>query len=213
MKEKLATRMRRKVWAWGGILLFMGGMHTAQAATIDEIMISPPNPTASDEIQVYVRGVHANGCFPREPQVSISGREIHVHFTWPPKPPAGSFNECVLVETAWSAHVPILHGFNAYDGENQVIVSWEETGGELARTTFVVRGKRVVGGQPTGLTTRRILCKNLTTGKKKVIRGDVGTWDCEAAGLKVNPGDKIEQRIIGTAKGICLYPYTYQDCP
>ena len=79
----------------------------------------------------------------------------------------------------------------------------------MLRTTFTVTAKKEVGGQATGLTTRRILCKNLTTGTRKTIKGDVGTWDCEAAGLKVNPGDKIEQRVIGIAKEIC----PHQDCP
>lgn len=51
----------------------------------------------------------------------------------------------------------------------------------------------------TGMTTRRIVCKNLTTGKSKVIAGNADTWNCEAAGLKVKPGDKVWMTVKGVA--------------
>ena len=59
-----------------------------------------------------------------------------------------------------------------------------------------------VGGSVAGMspTTGKVTCQNLTT-KKKVkitIPAGVRSWDCEEAGLVVNPGDKIKQTITVT---------------
>jgi len=57
-----------------------------------------------------------------------------------------------------------------------------------------------VGGTVTGVNPRRVVCKNLTTRKHVTILLDgVTAWDCEAAGLVVNPGDRIWQTVIGIA--------------
>jgi hypothetical protein len=58
-----------------------------------------------------------------------------------------------------------------------------------------------IGGEVTGLVVRTIDCKNKTT-KQKVrimVNGSTTTWDCEAAGLIVSPGDKIDIKIKGNA--------------
>jgi hypothetical protein len=46
---------------------------------------------------------------------------------------------------------------------------------------------------------RLIVCRNLTTDKHVVIRPDKPSWSCEAAGLKVTPGDIIRIHILGGA--------------
>jgi len=54
-----------------------------------------------------------------------------------------------------------------------------------------------VGGSVTrmGPTMGRVICRNVTTREtvKIKIPAGVRTWDCEQAGLVVNPGDKIKQ--------------------
>lgn len=59
-----------------------------------------------------------------------------------------------------------------------------------------------VGGAVTGMspTTGKVICRNLTTKKtvKIIIPAGVRSWDCELAGLAVNPGDKIKQMITVT---------------
>jgi hypothetical protein len=57
-----------------------------------------------------------------------------------------------------------------------------------------------VGGSVTGVSPRRAICLNQTTGQRVIIPlwGAV-SWDCGAAGLVVNPGDTIRQTVIGTA--------------
>jgi outer membrane protein assembly factor BamB len=59
-----------------------------------------------------------------------------------------------------------------------------------------------VGGAVTGMSpmTGKVTCRNLTTKKNVKITLPVGVrlWDCEQAGLVVNPGDKIKQMITVT---------------
>lgn len=57
-----------------------------------------------------------------------------------------------------------------------------------------------VGGSITGAEGARILCRNLTSGQS--VTGQLGgetSWDCEAFGLQVNPGDVIIQQVKGRA--------------
>jgi hypothetical protein len=58
-----------------------------------------------------------------------------------------------------------------------------------------------VGGSVSAIRPRKVDCLNLTTRQRVSIElGVVTSWDCEAAGLIVNPGDKILQTVIGRAK-------------
>jgi hypothetical protein len=57
-----------------------------------------------------------------------------------------------------------------------------------------------VGGSVTGVSPRRVICLNRTTGQRVTIPlGGATSWDCGAAGLVVNPGDTIRQTVVGTA--------------
>jgi hypothetical protein len=56
-----------------------------------------------------------------------------------------------------------------------------------------------VGGAVTGVSPRRVVCENLTTGKRVVIRDGARTWNCEQEGLVVNTGDRIQIEVRGTA--------------
>lgn len=55
-----------------------------------------------------------------------------------------------------------------------------------------------VGGSVTGVNQRTVTCQNLTTGQS-VSLGNRASWNCEAGGLRVNPGDRIRQTVTGTA--------------
>lgn len=59
--------------------------------------------------------------------------------------------------------------------------------------------KPSVGGIVTGVSPRRITCTNTTTGQTVIVPPGARTWDCEAAGLDVLPGDRISQTINGLA--------------
>jgi WD40 repeat protein len=58
-----------------------------------------------------------------------------------------------------------------------------------------------VGGSVTGLDTTKARCVNRTTGDSVVISlAGITSWDCEAAGLVVNPGDAIHIGVYGNAE-------------
>ncbi|MBI3449252.1 MAG: hypothetical protein HY049_10095 [Acidobacteria bacterium] len=70
---------------------------------------------------------------------------------------------------------------------------------EAGHATITARPPSV-SGSATGVTTRRVICQNLTTHEEVTIHlAGATTWDCEAAGLVVHPGDIIVQRVKGTA--------------
>jgi hypothetical protein len=56
-----------------------------------------------------------------------------------------------------------------------------------------------VGGAVTGVNPRRVVCRNLTTMQTVIIQDGSRSWDCEAAGLVVHTGDRIQQTVRGLA--------------
>lgn len=56
-----------------------------------------------------------------------------------------------------------------------------------------------VGGSVTDVTPSRVVCINVTRRQIVQIQDGAKSWNCEAAGLVVNPGDKILQTILGRA--------------
>jgi hypothetical protein len=81
--------------------------------------------------------------------------------------------------------------------------SFENGSAEITNFTFI-QGVPAVGGLITGAYPQKgtVTCRNLTTRKTVRIPLKPATaWDCEAAGLAVNPGDKmrIQLQETGTA--------------
>lgn len=56
-----------------------------------------------------------------------------------------------------------------------------------------------VRGSVTGVTPRRVVCINVTRRQTVQIQDGATSWNCEGAGLVVNPGDKILLTILGRA--------------
>lgn len=62
-------------------------------------------------------------------------------------------------------------------------------------------GPEPVGGTVTGQLGVQAICKNNTTGQAvTILLSGAKSWDCEAAGLVVNPGDIIIQLPVGIAE-------------
>lgn len=58
-----------------------------------------------------------------------------------------------------------------------------------------------VGGSVTGVSGKTVICRNMTTGQSvKILLGGAKSWNCEDAGLVVNPGDRIRQIVTGIAE-------------
>lgn len=168
------------------------------------VAIIPSNPTGDDDdIFVAIYGTWSNHCIPRDAKLSLSGNMIHIDF---PLLPAHTV--CAQALQEWGEIIPVQleQYYPGYTTTYNVIVTQGST--ELAQYSFVVKPSNdvsiptndTVGGSSTAVNLRRITCKNLTTKKKKIIKNPVGSWNCEASGLIVNPGDRIEQTLIGRAK-------------
>ena len=87
---------------------------------------------------------------------------------------------------------------------------WRRCSNGTIQVTFEepdVRGHFIFEGENIGVfhytkqagSSVPVVCKNLTTGQRVVIRGVATSWDCEAAGLVVHPGNLIQQTVTGTA--------------
>ena len=73
-------------------------------------------------------------------------------------------------------------------------------GGHIRNSAELYDNVAVVGGAVTGFQPRRVQCTNRTTGQTIVIAhmaDGVTSWDCAAAGLVVNPGDRIHLEVNG----------------
>lgn len=200
MNSKLSVVKRYIAYAFSGIALAMGSGCFVEAATINEFVIVPPNPMSDDLVQVTIKGYWSGGnvsCIPGEPDISINGKNIQVHYTTPSNPSACS-TIGTLPGSVWADTIPIWQTTGKLETGTYQLEITSAIGEVMLRTAFNVSSKRDAGGLVTGINTRKIICKNLTTGKKKIIRNDISAWNCEASGLVVKPGDKIEQRIIGT---------------
>jgi hypothetical protein len=54
-----------------------------------------------------------------------------------------------------------------------------------------------VGGSVVGITPTTISCRNLATGQRVRISTSATSWDCEALGLLVSAGNKVETGVLG----------------
>ncbi|MCX7095575.1 MAG: hypothetical protein NTY50_19315 [Methylobacter sp.] len=169
-----------------GMMLVYGISISAQAASV---AIIPPNPTDHEAVIMGIYGVEGTSCVPANAQVSFSENVIHVDF-----PPIPDGTGCFEAFTPWGEMVWLDHELP--EGAYDVIVTRGEVE-QLARHSFRVQNSPSTS---TSIKLQQVECKNLTTGKKKVINNPSSSWNCEAAGLKMHPGDKIEQILQGTAK-------------
>jgi hypothetical protein len=105
----------------------------------------------------------------------------------------------------WMQNVPGRGNDLYFDGRK--LKNWWSFIGDfdaamMSGKSLVWPASAAVGGSVTGMTTRNIRCDNKTTGERvSVPTLDDSAWDCEAAGLKVEPGDKIRQIVTGAADG------------
>jgi hypothetical protein len=56
-----------------------------------------------------------------------------------------------------------------------------------------------VGGNVIGITPRQVVCVNTTRGQRITLPQRTPSWNCQAAGLVVHPGDTIWMQITGFA--------------
>lgn len=64
----------------------------------------------------------------------------------------------------------------------------------------VVEGSGHVAGSVTRMAPAAVSCQNITTGAKLQVTTGATSWDCEAMGLVVSPGDIVVTGATGTAR-------------
>lgn len=55
-------------------------------------------------------------------------------------------------------------------------------------------------GTVVGVGGLKVVCQNLRTRRKVTLQPEGTTWDCVAAGLEVEPGDKVKVTISGVVE-------------
>jgi hypothetical protein len=164
---------------------------SAQEPGTAEIEVVPPHPTPDDAITIRLSGTWPDSCTPHGAAVSRSGPEISIELEFP------IFLVCLQVLTPWALEVTIgqlpagiygvIVGFRAVEGPRII-----------GRAEFAVEAPSV-GGVVMGVSPRRVVCWNLTTRRIIVIADGEKSWDCEGAGLRVRPGDRLLITISGRA--------------
>jgi hypothetical protein len=184
-------------------LLLLGFSVSAWARGINilDTVIVPPNPTYQ-KIFVALYGFRS-GYYQvlEDPQVFVSESEkiISVDLAIDPVPTG---MDCLDASLPWESIVPVG---TLSPGNYEVTVNVREGNSppsEDSRSAFTVYqvGTSGIGGLTTGMTPKRVICRNLSRHQKKVIRDGAGSWDCKAQGLIINPGEKIKQTVIGVAQ-------------
>jgi hypothetical protein len=63
--------------------------------------------------------------------------------------------------------------------------------------SFELEAHVALGGSVTGLAPKRVTCSNPTTGEREQAKTSEASWDCEALGLEVTTGDKVQTSVSG----------------
>ena len=159
------------------------------------VQVDPSPPSTYQPTTLLVEGESTNGCLPSFGALTIDQGEVDVVFYHPQFAcPAVLASWSVAVELGelppgdYSATVRTVPYPPPYD-----FVFLATTIGHL---DFDVSER--VGVRSWGTQTRRVVCKNVTSGQRVVVRaGGLATTNCEAAGLVIAPGDRVVIRILG----------------
>lgn len=86
------------------------------------------------------------------------------------------------------------------DDLNEGNQSGETVGADIDAVGAITSISAPVGGSVIELTPRNVLCWNITTGESVSFQTSNPSWDCEAAGLIVAPGDRVFTGVEGIAQ-------------
>ncbi len=95
----------------------------------------------------------------------------------------------------------LLAGSSAIDAAGTCGLAEDQRGfarDPLCDSGSVEFGAAPVGGSTFGHRVQQVTCQSQATGQVVSILQPSGAWDCEAAGLVVNSGDRLRQIVIGS---------------
>lgn len=123
------------MYVTGGLavaLVFVIVLVVRAQTTGTQVETVPADPTASDNISIKLSGTWANGCVPKNPQLSVSGQSIRIDTSNP-----GEI--CTDALTPWSLTVSVGR---LPAGSYEVVVTYSspsQKAFEIARKTFTVK--------------------------------------------------------------------------
>ncbi len=99
----------------------------------------------------------------------------------------------ITISLSDSTYTDCVNNAGCAPGSNStdVFATWTVNAAPLQET---------VGGSATGLSITNVTCRGRGRPVTIQINGASDSWDCELAGLEVNPGDRIEMKVIGVAE-------------
>lgn len=189
-------RVRRAVRQFVAVSLVAFGMAEQAAAAILDLTLQlrPSLPASYQSTTLLVEGTSTDGCLPTLIGVTVDGGAINVLFYH-------RQIACPAVVMPWNAIVELG---DLPPGDHTATIRTssfpppypDPFPRTLGAISFTVSDR--VGGVLHGGAARKVVCRNLTTGQKVIARGiSAATTNCEAAGLLVQPGDRIEVRMRG----------------
>jgi len=190
LKEIGQYRQRRTIVF---MLLLLWGVLTsiqAKGAFTTAVTIDPPIPTPRDNITLKLSDRVGSAC--ETNTITIANNTIRVDIY-----DYNDFGHFCIEIIPPPEEIPI----NPLPiGSYQVTITYasgSDTPREVGRADFMV--KEPVTGSFTPVKPVKVVCQNLTTRKRTVIRNPGDFWDCQAAGLEIRPGDSVSQKVIGIA--------------
>jgi hypothetical protein len=118
--------------------------------------------------------------------IMVGGRPISVIFA--------------LISDPGAIITSVQFGVGSGNAGANVYVNQLETNFYRAGDITTFGGSEPTGGSVTGMSPTRIICYN-TSKRRSVLAPPATPWDCEAAGLVVDPGDGLSMYVYGTVTG------------
>lgn len=158
------------------------------------IRVDPSPPSTYQPTTLLVEGESTDGCRPSFGALTIDQGEVDVVLYHP------QFR-CPAVLASWSVEVQ-LGELPPGDYSATVRTVWPPPFESVFPATTIGHldfdVSERVGVRSWGTHTRRVVCKNVTSGQRVVVRaGGLATTNCEAAGLVIAPGDRVVIRLLG----------------
>ena len=172
------------------LLLLWGALTSIQAkgAFTTAVTIDPPIPTPRDSITLKLSDRVGSACTTNT--ITIADNTIRVDLY----DSNDSEHFCIAIIPP-PQEIPI----NPLPvGSYQVTITYatgSDAPAEIGRASFMV--KEPVTGSFTPVKPVKVVCQNLTTRKRAVIRNPGDFWDCQAAGLEIGQGIASRKRSLG----------------
>lgn len=159
------------------------------------VEFDPPLPVSHRPVALLLSADSTDQCTPRFVKATVNGTSIDVILYNP------TLQSCTQVPLPWSERVELGYlAAGAYVATMRIVALPPP----LPSSSTILGAVDLEVADPLaiavhGASPRKTVCVNRTTGQRVVLKGEPGPWDCEAAGLVVQSGDRVGIRVFGQA--------------